>query len=92
MRIGRWIVRPLFAWYDLWIGAYYDRARGILYILPLPCVGITIERLPGWRRDPDNDCAEYTPGVSGLGDCQGDGHYLCETCIYHEEPEDEDDE
>jgi len=27
-----------FAWYDFWVGLYYDRRRKILYINPLPCV------------------------------------------------------
>ena len=35
-------VRPIFAWYDLWVGAYWDRKQRRLYILPLPCVGIVI--------------------------------------------------
>lgn len=26
-----------FAWYDLWIGAYYDRRNKTLYVCPLPC-------------------------------------------------------
>jgi hypothetical protein len=26
------------AWYDFWIGAYYDRKKKILYINPIPCV------------------------------------------------------
>lgn len=26
-----------FAWYDLWVGAYYDGVGRILYICPLPC-------------------------------------------------------
>jgi hypothetical protein len=33
----------LFAWYDLWIGAYWDRKARYLYILPLPCIGIVIK-------------------------------------------------
>lgn len=36
-------VKPIFAWYDLWIGAYWDRKARKLYILPIPCFGIVIE-------------------------------------------------
>lgn len=36
-------VRPVFEWYDLWIGFFWDRRRRRLYILPLPTVGIVIE-------------------------------------------------
>ena len=36
-------VRFLFAWYDLWIGVFWDRQKRKLYILPLPCVGIVID-------------------------------------------------
>jgi len=33
----------LFAWYDLWIGAYWDKAHKWLYILPLPMCGIILK-------------------------------------------------
>ena len=36
-------IAPIFAWYDLWIGAYWDRAKRRLYVLPLPMIGIVIE-------------------------------------------------
>lgn len=36
-------IKLLFAWYDLWVGAFYDRKGKRLYILPLPCVGIVIQ-------------------------------------------------
>lgn len=36
-------IQPIFAWYDLWVGAYWDRNWKRLYILPLPCVGIVID-------------------------------------------------
>lgn len=55
-------VRPLFAWYDLWIGAYYDRSSGRLYILPIPCVGIVIDFGPPLLKCPD----------CGRPDCTGD--------------------
>lgn len=31
-----------FAWYDCWIGAYYDRKARALYICPLPMCVIRI--------------------------------------------------
>jgi hypothetical protein len=36
-------IRPIFAWYDLWVGIYVDRPRRRIYILPLPCVGAVVE-------------------------------------------------
>lgn len=35
-------IEIIFAWYDLWIGAYWDRRRKWLYVLPVPCVGVVI--------------------------------------------------
>ena len=34
----RWRVK--FAWYDLWLGAFWDRHQHVLYICPLPCIVI----------------------------------------------------
>jgi hypothetical protein len=30
----RWRIK--FAWYDMWVGAFYDRHRSVLYVCPLP--------------------------------------------------------
>lgn len=35
-------IEPLFAWYDLWVGAFWDRAKRKLYIFPVPCFGVVI--------------------------------------------------
>jgi hypothetical protein len=31
-------VKLFFAWYDCWVGWYYDRRAGDLYVCPLPMV------------------------------------------------------
>lgn len=36
-------VSVVFAWYDLWIGAYWDRKGRALYLLPVPCLGVKLE-------------------------------------------------
>ena len=36
-------IRFIFAWYDMWIGAYYDRPHRRLYVLPLPCLGFVVQ-------------------------------------------------
>ena len=32
----------IFAWYDLWVGVYWDRKRKVLYIFPVPMLGIEV--------------------------------------------------
>jgi hypothetical protein len=36
-------VRPVVAWYDLWIGFYWDIPKRRLYVMPLPCIGFYLE-------------------------------------------------
>lgn len=36
-------IKPIFAWYDLWIGIFIDTNKRKIYILPIPCLGVIIE-------------------------------------------------
>lgn len=36
-------IKFIFAWYDLWIGIYWDRKKRDLYILLIPCFGIVLK-------------------------------------------------
>lgn len=35
-------VRPICAWYDLWVGVFIDRAKRRAYVLLIPCVGLVV--------------------------------------------------
>lgn len=39
-------VSLFFAWYDFWVGIFYDQKKRVLYICPLPCCVIKIEQQP----------------------------------------------
>lgn len=36
-------VKPIFAWYDIWVGAFWDAAKRRLYIFPVPMFGVVIQ-------------------------------------------------
>jgi len=35
-------IRLIFAWYDFWIGFYFDKKNKTLYFLPIPTLGFKI--------------------------------------------------
>lgn len=35
-------VKLIFAWYDFWVGVFWDRKGRILYVFPVPMFGIKI--------------------------------------------------
>lgn len=43
-------VEGFFRWYDLWIGAYWDRKEKTLYVCPVPMLGIKV--VLHWLRTP----------------------------------------
>lgn len=42
MNVGGWRISLIIAWYDCWIGWFYDRGKKTLYIFPIPMIGIRI--------------------------------------------------
>lgn len=32
-------IKPIFAWYDFWIGGFYDQKKRRLYVFPIPMFG-----------------------------------------------------
>jgi hypothetical protein len=36
-------IRPIFAWYDFWVGVFIDRPKRRIYIFPFPCLGVVIK-------------------------------------------------
>lgn len=47
--VRRFRVVPFFRWYDLWVGAYWDRENRTLYVCPIPMFGLKI--VMPWRQE-----------------------------------------
>ena len=39
----KWKLVPMFVWYDLWVGFYWDRKNKSLYFFPLPTLGVRLD-------------------------------------------------
>ena len=42
-------IKPIFRWFDFWVGLFWDAPRSILYVFPVPTLGFKVEFRP---RDP----------------------------------------
>lgn len=40
-------IRPMFAWFDFWVGVFVDRKNRQIYVFPLPMIGFQIGYQPG---------------------------------------------
>ena len=36
-------IRPIFAWFDFWVGVFVDRPRRRVYLFPVPMFGIRVD-------------------------------------------------
>lgn len=36
-------IKPIFAWYDFWIGLFWDVKKRRLYVFPFPTIGIVVQ-------------------------------------------------
>lgn len=39
-------VKLIFAWYDFWVGLFWDKKKKILYFFPIPMLGIVFRKHP----------------------------------------------
>ena len=55
-------IKPVFAWYDFWVGLFWDSRKRRLYIFPLPTLGFQVD-FKFTKRYADLDrcprCGEY---------------------------------
>ncbi len=53
-------VRLFFAWWDAWVGAYWDRRQRRLYICPIPMLGVVVQFRRPKRKRQCRRCAHLT--------------------------------
>lgn len=72
---NRLIVNVFFAWYDFWIGVYYDRTKKILYMCLIPTICISFRLEEVYR------CSECRKQMDKIAHDTGDGWLLQRECV-----------
>lgn len=78
-------VKFLFAWYDFWVGLFWDAKKHRLYVFPLPMLGfyVTIYGKRCWVLRKRG--LYYRPNAQGYTSCFGEaGRFTYEEAKKHE--------
>jgi hypothetical protein len=76
----------LFAWYDFWVGFFYDKRKKILYFFPIPMLGIMFTfpdkkcRKCTWKGFQEQCIPEKYKWDGGLLAYAAGTHYRCPKC------------
>lgn len=44
-------IKLIFAWYDFWVGLFWDAKKRRLYVFPVPMIGIVMQFKQGATKD-----------------------------------------
>lgn len=62
-------IKPIFRWYDIWIGFYWDKDNRVLYCFPIPMFGLKIQFKNKFEWTEDTLLhAEFHENLFGGGD------------------------
>jgi len=84
-------VKFIFAWYDMWVGFYWNRESKKLYFFPLPCLGVVFDLETKMKEIPiivykpalEPATKDYTPSKLRCPNCSGEMLKLRAYNIWH---------